>query len=92
MPNKSISIEHLSVHLDKNSQDMVTYLLNAGYGQADLIKAGIELLYKKEKNTKAASIPSLLNTFSKAKELGPKDLSNNRKKYYKELMVEKHTG
>lgn len=84
-------IERLSVRLDKESQEMVQYLIEAGYGQTDLVKAGIELLYQKTKNTKPASIPALLKTFSMSNETGPKDLSTNRKKYYKELLIEKHS-
>ncbi len=92
MAEASNLLTRLSVRLDTDSQLMVKYLIESGYGQTDLVKAGIELLYQQTKNQKPASVPALLKTFSMSNESGPADLSSNHKDYYQERLLEKYSG
>lgn len=43
-------------------------------------------------NAKSPSIPALLKTFSQADSSGPGDLSVNRKKCFKNLLIEKRSS
>ncbi len=92
MSNKTEKLERLSARLDENSQKQVAYLIEFGYGPTDLIREGIDLLYKKTTNANIPTIPALLKTLAKTSGEGPSDLSTHHKKYYAELLIEKHIG
>jgi len=89
---KPETIERLSARLDKNSQKKVKYLFDVGYGPTDVVKQGIDLLYKKMIDVQLPSVPALLQTLSQSEGHGPSDLSSNHKKYYRDLLIEKRTG
>lgn len=92
MSNKVEKLERLSARLDEESQEKAEYLLSLGYGPTELVREGIDLLYQQAIKAKAPSIPALLKMLSKSSAEGPSDLSANHKKYFKELLIEKHIG
>lgn len=92
MPNRAEKLERLSARLDEDSQEKAKFLLGLGYGVTDLVREGIDLLYEKSINAKSPSIPALLETLSLSSDKGPSDLSVNRKKYYKDFLIEKRIG
>jgi len=92
MSDRIEKLVRLSARLDEDTQEKAEYLLGLGYGPTELVKEGIDLLYQHAKNAKAPSIPALLEMLSVSGVTGPSDLSANHKKYYKELLIEKHIG
>ena len=91
MPNKIEKLDRVSARLDSETQEKAEYLRILGYGPTELVREGIDLLYQKAINIQSPSIPALLNTLAKSSSAGPIDLSENHKKYYKDLLIEKHT-
>lgn len=92
MSNRAEKIERLSARLDQDSQEKAEFLLGVGYGPTELVREGIDLLYQKTISARSPSIPALLKTLSRSISKGPGDLSTNHKKYYRELLIEKHPG
>ncbi len=92
MTNRVEKLERLSARLDEESQNKAEFLLELGYGPTELVREGIDLLYQQAIKTKTPSIPALLKMLSDSSAEGPRDLSAKHKKYYKELLIEKHIG
>jgi hypothetical protein len=92
MSGKVEKLERLSARLDEESQRKARYLIELGYGPTDLVREGIDLVYQHVINAKPPSIPALLQTFSEPTDDGPSDLSVNRKKYFKDLLIEKRSS
>jgi len=84
-------LDRISARLSVKTQQKVEALSKLGYGPTELVKEGIELLYDKAMNSKPPSIPALLARLTKTPAEGPKDLSTNYKKYYKDVLIGKHT-
>lgn len=86
-------IERLSARLHEERQAKVTFLMELGIGPTELVRDGIDLLYEKIRAEKISSIPVVLASVVALDEgRGPNDLSSNYKKYYKDLLIEKHSS
>lgn len=92
MANTQDQIERISARLDVDSQQKARYLLEHGYGPTELVREGIELLYQQAISSKPPSVPAILKSLTETKGDGPADLSSRHKEYYKDKLIEKHTG
>lgn len=96
MSNHAEKLERLSARLDEDSQNKANFLMGLGYGPTDLVREGIELLYQKEINANAPSIPAILKSLASSEtdvdDESPSDLAANHKKYFRELLIEKYSG
>jgi len=84
--------DRISARLSESTQKKAYALSKLGYGPTELVKEGIDLLYEKAINSKPPSIPALLARLTKTSGEGPNDLSTHYKKYYRDTLIEKHTG